>query len=48
MKQDAPVKATIKVKLTKMDENGIISVDEKEMEVGKEEVDKLWQSQMQH
>ena len=42
------LKATARVKLTKLDENGnVIGVDEQEIDLTKEEAEALWLSQQQ-
>ena len=43
-----PIKATAHVRLTKLDANGsVISVDEQEVTLTKEEAEVLWHSQQQ-
>lgn len=48
MLDEHKVGAKITVKLTKMDENGIVSVDEHEVILSEEEEEKLWQLQQGH
>lgn len=46
--EGAQLKAVAKVKLTKLDKSGnVISIDEHLVELNKEEVEALWQSQQQ-
>lgn len=48
MPDNAPIKATATVTLTKRDEHGnIISVEEHRVALTKEEVEALWHSQQQ-
>lgn len=48
MVDNANLKAVVKVKLTKIDENGNTTVEEQDVELPYKEALELWQSQQQH
>lgn len=47
MVDQQPIGAKVKVKITKMEGDTVLGVEEHEVELSKEEAEQLWQSQQQ-